>query len=517
MPETLSVTMIVKNEEKFLEGCLQSIKNVADELIIVDTGSTDRTCEIARQYGAQLYNFSWINDFAAARNEALKHATCSWVLYVDADERVKPEQHRKLRWMLEDKRVDAWYLKLRCPNGTDKSAIEHLVPYPRLFRRMPGLAFVGRIHEQITPALAERKARFKDSDIVIDHLGYAQNEEIIRQKQERNLVMLSQQVTDEPKNAYVHYQLGQTLIILKRVDEGLDHLKKALEIGNLSHAIHASIYGIFAGQSLENKMYGDVEEQAALSLKYAPRQRHAHLMLMESYINQKRWNEALKEIDLIYSMITNPSKQNISDVATDAVVQPEYILYKRGSCLAELEKNDEAIHAYEQSLQARPDYFPSIAELSYRWKQAGDLSKAKEYTEKALAIRPDNAKLREMLANILIDMGEFTQAVDHLNTLLEADPENRNYLFFIARCNVELKHFDVAEELFLKIIDIAPEVPDTYRHLAGVYIRQNNYFKALDCFMALHQLLPNDEDVKRKMTALYMKVEQEKAAQQEAG
>ncbi len=84
----LTLSMIVKNEEKYLEDCLKSVRGVADEIVIVDTGSTDHTIEIAQEYNAKLFHYTWINDFSAARNYALEKSTGDWVLYLDADERL---------------------------------------------------------------------------------------------------------------------------------------------------------------------------------------------------------------------------------------------------------------------------------------------------------------------------------------------------------------------------------------------------------------------------------------------
>ena len=80
--------MIVRNEERFLPGCLESVRGLVDEIIVVDTGSTDRTAEIARSFGARVFDFEWRDDFSAARNESLRHAGSDWILYLDADERI---------------------------------------------------------------------------------------------------------------------------------------------------------------------------------------------------------------------------------------------------------------------------------------------------------------------------------------------------------------------------------------------------------------------------------------------
>ena len=93
--QTISLCMITKNEENYLEQCLDSAKEIADEIIIVDTGSTDKTKEIAKSFGAKIVDFKWNEDFSEARNESLKHATKEWILVLDADEEIDPErQHR---------------------------------------------------------------------------------------------------------------------------------------------------------------------------------------------------------------------------------------------------------------------------------------------------------------------------------------------------------------------------------------------------------------------------------------
>jgi cellulose synthase/poly-beta-1,6-N-acetylglucosamine synthase-like glycosyltransferase len=96
----LSVCMIVKNEQRFLGQCLASVKDIADELIVIDTGSTDRTIEIAREHGAQVGHFEWCNDFAAARNASIAPATGDWILFLDGDEELSPAEKQTLPALL---------------------------------------------------------------------------------------------------------------------------------------------------------------------------------------------------------------------------------------------------------------------------------------------------------------------------------------------------------------------------------------------------------------------------------
>ena len=136
----LSVCLIVKNEERFLAQCLESIRDIAHQIVVVDTGSTDRTIEIAKEFKAEIHTFAWNDDFSAARNEALKHATGDWVLSLDADEELLPEHKRTI--LEEIKAADAMGYRLPI---IDKGSEEEGCNYvPRLFRNAPGLCFAGR-------------------------------------------------------------------------------------------------------------------------------------------------------------------------------------------------------------------------------------------------------------------------------------------------------------------------------------------------------------------------------------
>src|SRR3989344_3396846 len=105
---TISLCMITKNEERYLEQCLNSVKDIIDEIIIVDTGSTDKTKEIAKKFNAKIIDFKWIDDFSAARNESLKHATKDWILVLDADENIGKESVAAVKKLVENKENDAY-------------------------------------------------------------------------------------------------------------------------------------------------------------------------------------------------------------------------------------------------------------------------------------------------------------------------------------------------------------------------------------------------------------------------
>src|SRR5207253_1218124 len=128
--------MIVRNEDMNLSSCLESVRGVFDEIVVVDTGSTDRTREIACAFGAQVFEFAWVDDFAAARNVALSHATGDYAFWVDADDVLDPPEREKLRALLDGLQPDdeaAYVVRCACDKSSDGSGGETVVDHIRLF------------------------------------------------------------------------------------------------------------------------------------------------------------------------------------------------------------------------------------------------------------------------------------------------------------------------------------------------------------------------------------------------
>ncbi len=221
----LTAALIVRDEERFLEGCLRSLAGVADEVVVVDTGSADRSREIARDLGARLCEHPWSGDFAAARNRGLDEARGEWILYIDADERVASCDRAALERQLGDPAYAAYTVRFRPLTGYTRYR-EH-----RLFRRHSEIRFRGVIHETHLPALGEvcRRTgwRIGDSDLALDHLGYDGG---VQHKHARNLPLLRARLAEEPDHVYSLCHLGTTLQGLGDVAGAEAAWRRALDV-----------------------------------------------------------------------------------------------------------------------------------------------------------------------------------------------------------------------------------------------------------------------------------------------
>ena len=217
MAARLGLSMIVRDGADTLRNCLESVRGLVDEMIVVDTGSTDSSPEIARQCGAVCISIPWANDFAQARNAALAHSTTDWVLSLDADEELDSEAARVVPSLLSRTAIGAYIVPVRnylparhgsvngnratandgrCKTAADAPAYaQHLVV--RLFRRHPDIRWQYRVHEQILPSLNQFGLEVRPADITIEHLGYC-NPAVVGHKWARNRRLLQLDHAEHP-------------------------------------------------------------------------------------------------------------------------------------------------------------------------------------------------------------------------------------------------------------------------------------------------------------------------------
>lgn len=219
----LSLCMIVKDEEAMIGQCLEAARPAVDEIIVVDTGSTDATAEIARAHGATVVDFPWTGSFSDARNVSLEQATGDWILYLDADEILDEESAGRIRELLGRTWREAFYLTVRnLTNSSDAVSVDHEAL--RLFRNRPETRFTGRIHEQHTENMPlDRPERFERTDVLVIHHGYRPEIVAAKNKGDRNRALLEQ----EEETAFTLYNLGTELLSDGRPQEAVAVLDRA--------------------------------------------------------------------------------------------------------------------------------------------------------------------------------------------------------------------------------------------------------------------------------------------------
>jgi len=375
--KTLSLCMIVKNEENTLIDCLNSIKNVVDEIIIVDTGSTDRTKDIAKIYGAKIYDFKWTGDFSEARNYSLSKANCDWILILDADEVISPIDHDRLKELINKKQnvaysittrnyVNAFNLSGWTSNGSIYSREEKGKGWfpstkVRLFPNKKGIKFYNKVHELVEPSLRGIGIQTKNCDVPIHHYGKLNDTHVMEKGEDYYKLGVQKQegaITDLKSIYELAIQAGE----LDRHQEAIELWKKLLQ----------------ANSSLSD----DILLKAYVNMGHA----YFHLgMYKEAYDVSKK------------AYFISPDSQ-------DAIMN---------YCLSEvwIGEAEKAIAPIKTLLQKKPDFPQGIGLLGIAYIIKGEEQKAYEYLVKIKKKGFNCSKFIYDHAKILASTGKYEYSV----------------------------------------------------------------------------------------------------------
>lgn len=228
---SISLCVIAKNEEANIQRCLKSALGFANELIVIDTGSTDATKEIAMELGAQVYDFKWQDNFADARNFSLEKATGDWILWLDADEELRVKDTNPIHALLERGSDDLLPMGMTHFYGAAPAEIvrSHRSTSFRLFRNHIGICFIGSIHEHLDVATIRQYPKANQTDgIEILHYGYMDEQLSRNGKKTRNLTMLTHELHGNPENPWLSYHLASEYYRLGDYNQAFEQVNAAM-------------------------------------------------------------------------------------------------------------------------------------------------------------------------------------------------------------------------------------------------------------------------------------------------
>jgi glycosyltransferase involved in cell wall biosynthesis len=250
---TVSLCMIARNEEKYIRRCLESVAGVVDEIIVVDTGSTDQTAEIAAACGANVVHFPWNDDFSAARNYGIDRATGDYILVLDADEELLPASRHRLKETLASQ-ADGYVLRIDNRISTGFVVTSNVL---RLFKNRREYRFENRVHEQISTAIARANGVVLHAGhLCIVHYGYAPEEIERKDKRARNRALIESM--DYGKDPYYLFQLAQEYALIREYDKACELFGRSIRKVHDHAAFRPDLVCLYMEALVQGARYAEV-------------------------------------------------------------------------------------------------------------------------------------------------------------------------------------------------------------------------------------------------------------------
>ncbi len=444
----LSLCMIVKNEEKMLAECLQSVADVVDEMIIVDTGSTDKTIDIAKKYKAEIHTFDWNGDFSAARNESIKYASGNWILWMDADERLNPDSKEELRSIVNKAATQPEIYKVNIKNF-QKGDYFYISDAHRLFSNHFNIEFSGRIHEQISPSLKKIGGREVATNIEIYHYGYNLDETEQQKKNARNLALLEKMVSEQPDYAYGYYTLAQNYAMSEKYEEAVKNFQKALDLRQLNKQMTASLLVTYAEVLMKMENFTAAVETINRSLKLEKDQTGAYYLLYKIALKQGNRVEARKWLKYLLDknrLLRKSGKRG----STDVIIEDEKILQEIAKIDLKTKNLKDCIATCEEIIKLNQNNVFAHRTLLNCYMDQKSFDKAFNHFQHLKSdFTIKDVKFLEIIGTLLIKNHKHAEATVVFDLILTLDQNNQNALKKLVGLLAKTGHRKEAEELLI--------------------------------------------------------------------
>jgi len=548
----ISLCMIVKDEEEMLDGALASVRDTVDEIIVVDTGSTDGTVDIARAHGARVYHHAWDNDFAKARNQSLSYATGDWILILDADERLHADSVPLVRKVSNSCLQEA--ISFSVYNiDLDTNHVSFL-PSIRMFRNGRGYAYRGIVHNQIdlppdTPVLR--------APVRIDHYGYTPSLAKKRGKFERTTALLHRQLKENPDDAFAHFNMAQ---IMRSGEQGktlapdiVRHARRVTEILTPRETEHVHIllmgYHQLATALFTLEQYEEAEQacrdalviktdyiDALMTLGHILSQRKRYDEAREAFLSylrvREQYNEAAETSGfiLLHLQTMHQAYYGLGLIEEALANLPLALEWYRkvladhddyleahlrvGRICYRLGRFDEAREAFATDLVHRSESFWAHFCLGDIAAYEGEWSRARKHYQDAHRVRPDHPELPLNLALVAFHTGALDEAATLLAQVppeVQAQPGAIKLAARIASAHGE----EQAADRWEQFLAIEPGDASAWSDLGNVHFRAQSWQKALSCYERALSEQPSLAIARRNRALVYLRRGQHERARAE--
>jgi GT2 family glycosyltransferase len=499
---SVSLCMIVKNEEANLPACLKSAEGLFNEIVVVDTGSTDKTKEVSAQYGARVVDFPWQDSFAAARNESLRHASGDWIFWLDADDRLNEENRKALkRLFMTLKKVRAigdaapprngdtatpltqdlglatsppaahhspvttaqtsqalptshpligYSMKCLClpdPRSRTPTVVDHV----RLFPNHPQVRWQYRVHEQILPALRRLGGTVRPAEVTIHHVGY-QDPALRKRKQQRDLRLLQLDHADNPDDPFILFNLGWSHSESERPAEALPYLRKSLERSQPADSIVRKLFTLIVQCHRQLSQWPEALESCRIGRQYYPQD--SELLFNESLIRRAQGDLPGAETCLLCLM---ESREDPHFASVQVGLNSFIARHNLAGIYQQQQRFAEAEAQWRFALKEQPSYVPALLGLAGLHLSRQNLGEIENIMGNLETLQPGSVWNLFLRAQTHMARQEYSAARSALDKAISQSPQEVVFWVLLSHALLkEGKDWFAAEQALRKILELDP-------------------------------------------------------------
>lgn len=394
----ISVCLIAKNEEKYIDQCLSSIKPIADEIIFVDTGSTDRTVEIAGKYTDKIYFHPWNDSFSEARNQAMHYATGDWILTIDADEKLVQEDIPIVLEAVKDKNNDA--IMIQIINALKGKGSKGVLNSERILKNNGIIRYEGRVHNRLVGITS---AKFYP--IRFMHYGYDISGDSAVKKFERTSSLLKKDLEENPDNPSTHHYLSCSYLSRGMYQETVEHGLKAINLAEAQNNRNMLFLWTHYNLSLAYYRLNNLpvaRETALNALKRYPDHIDSHFMMVVICFDQKSWEELIYHAERYIELakILNADPSRFGNLITCSLNEEWNMHVLMGIAFIEIGQTVNSQKSFEKAIRVAPEPFIALRAIGIYYYNKHLPTKSLLYLEKARKLRSDDETVNDLLAKI---------------------------------------------------------------------------------------------------------------------
>jgi GT2 family glycosyltransferase/tetratricopeptide (TPR) repeat protein len=495
---TVCLCMIVRDNETTIRPCMESIRPWVGDMVVVDTGSKDRTPEICREYGARVFEFPWCDDFSAARNESLKHAHGEWIFWMDSDDTIPEECGRKLQQLVlgpHDPNCLGYVIQVHCPGpGRDGEPDVTIVDHVKLFRNRPDLGFEGQIHEQVLPSIRRANGNVAWTDIYVVHSGADHSPESFQRKLERDFRILNRELADNPRHPFVLFNLGMTYADAKRYGEAIQYLQRCLDASQPDESHLRKAYALLVSSLSQAERHDEAWHFCQQGLRLYPDDKELHFRCAMLHHHFGRLNDAEQS----YLKVLNSQEQRHFSSVDQGLGG-----YKARHNLAivydDMGRLGKAEQQWRLIVNEVPDYLPGWRGLGESLLKQGRQVGFRELVGELLAHPKRRATGRLLESRFCEEQNDLAGARLALEMALREVPDASEPLQELCRLLFATAPAEDAADALERLVDREPQDAAACHNLGTVYCRLARYDDAVTAYRKSLELRPRSEPTRKQL------------------